>query len=99
MQIFSPACSFSCMRIQCFIVFSAGVYAYITLKDHVTQPVDEIIGELKSLVKKQIAGYAVPEMIQVLWGNLKWLIYRILPEIRTALNKVRFKKNRDALLT
>ena len=43
----------------------AGVYAYVTLKDDVTEPEGQIIQELKDIVKQKIAGYAVPEMIQV----------------------------------
>ena len=43
----------------------AGVYAYVTLKDEITEPEDQIIQELKDIVKQKIAGYAVPEMIQV----------------------------------
>ena len=42
-----------------------GIYAYVTLKDDITEPQDQIIQELKDIVKQKIAGYAVPEMIQV----------------------------------
>ena len=41
------------------------MYAYVTLKDNIAEPVDQIIGELKALVKKQIGGFAAPEMVQV----------------------------------
>ena len=49
------------------IVFESvvGIYAYVTLKDGVETPEEKIISELKAAVKKQIASYAVPEMIQV----------------------------------
>ncbi len=42
-----------------------GVYAFITLKDHVTEPTDQIVQELKATVRQKIAAYAVPEIIQV----------------------------------
>ena len=49
-----------------------GVYAFVTLKEEVSEPIDQIIKELKVTVKEQIAAYAVPEMIQVIpsyvWG-------------------------------
>ena len=44
----------------------SGIYAYVTLKEYdLDETTDEIIDELKGMVRKQIAGYAVPEMIQV----------------------------------
>ena len=48
-----------------FTVHYSGVYAYVTLKDGVTESHDQIRQELKDLVKKNIAGYAVPQIIQV----------------------------------
>jgi hypothetical protein len=42
-----------------------GIYAFVTLKEHVTEPLDQVLSELKHLVKTKIASYAVPEMMQV----------------------------------
>ena len=42
-----------------------GVYAYVTLKEGVKESKEKILEEVKALVKKQIAPYAVPEMTQV----------------------------------
>ena len=42
-----------------------GVYAYIVLKDDCTESYEDIVKDLKALVRKQIAAYAVPELIQV----------------------------------
>ena len=48
------------------LFLSLGVYAYITLKEHdIDETEDEIIRDLQKLVKSKIAGYAVPEMVQV----------------------------------
>ena len=43
----------------------AGVYAYVTLKEGVQESNENIIKELKALVKEQIGSFAVPEMVQV----------------------------------
>ncbi len=53
--------------IVCEFYNVAGIYAYVILKDGVTTPEETIITELRAAVKKQIASYAVPEMIQVLY--------------------------------
>lgn len=42
-----------------------GIYAFIVLKDKVEESVEQIIKELKIMVRSQIAGYAVPEIILV----------------------------------
>ena len=41
------------------------MYAYVTLKENVELAEDDIIVELKTLVKTQIGSFAVPEIIQV----------------------------------
>ena len=55
------------------------MYAYVTLKDHVTEPEEQVIQELRDIVRKKIAGYAVPEMIQVsitlYWSS--WILISI----------------------
>ena len=43
----------------------SGVYAYVTLKEDITEPPEDIIQELKTMVKSHIASYAVPQMVQV----------------------------------
>ncbi len=47
-----------------------GVYAYIVVKESAMDMTHEermkMRNELKSMVKKKISGFAVPEMIQVL---------------------------------
>ncbi|PIK49636.1 putative acetyl-coenzyme A synthetase 2-like, mitochondrial [Apostichopus japonicus] len=45
-----------------------GVYAYVILKDGITDPEDQIIAELKAMTKKKIAGYAVPEVVLITPG-------------------------------
>ncbi|GAB1609719.1 acetyl-coenzyme A synthetase 2-like, mitochondrial isoform X1 [Argonauta hians] len=44
-----------------------GIYAYVVLKDNV-ESVEEIETELKDLVKKQISGFAQPDIIQFVPG-------------------------------
>lgn len=41
-----------------------GIYAYITLK-HDCNVDDNIIADLKMIVRQKIAGYAIPDLIQV----------------------------------
>ncbi|XP_070578293.1 acetyl-coenzyme A synthetase 2-like, mitochondrial [Ptychodera flava] len=69
-----------------------GVYAYITLKEGVTEPEDQIMKELKELVKTQIASYAVPEMIQVAPGLPKTRSGKIM---RRILRKVAANEHGD----
>ncbi|XP_067681216.1 acetyl-coenzyme A synthetase 2-like, mitochondrial [Haliotis asinina] len=45
-----------------------GVYAYVTLKDEVKMSNKEICEQLKNIVKVNIAGYAVPDVILVTPG-------------------------------
>lgn len=41
------------------------MYAFVILKDDVTESDEDIIKELKALVRQKIAAYAVPDIIQV----------------------------------
>ena len=50
---------------ECTDLAAAGVYAYITLKEHVTEPHEQIEAEMRAVVKQKIASYAVPDMMQV----------------------------------
>ena len=47
------------------MLWLTGVYAYVTLKMQLDEEPEQIIDELKSLVRSKIAAYAVPEIIQV----------------------------------
>ena len=40
------------------------MYAYVTLKEHTEDKPEEIKQELRTMVKKSIGGFAVPEIIQ-----------------------------------
>jgi len=66
-----------------------GVYAYITLKEDVTEDPKTIISELKQSVRQQIAGYAVPEMVQIAPGLPKTRSGKIMRRIlrKVAANK------------
>ena len=59
--IFVLDISYSCLQLLCF----AGVYAFVTLKDKVTEKNADILIQLRKLVRNQLAAYAVPEKIQV----------------------------------
>ena len=52
-------------KILLFSITLLGIYAYITLKEDITESEEDIIKQLRALVKKKIAGYAVPEIVQV----------------------------------
>lgn len=52
---------FNCVRCVCW----AGIYAYIILKENVTESEAEIEAEMRALVRKKIAAYAVPDLMQV----------------------------------
>ncbi|XP_071963737.1 acetyl-coenzyme A synthetase 2-like, mitochondrial isoform X2 [Antedon mediterranea] len=58
-----------------------GVYAYVILRDDVTQSHTEIVAELKAGVKKQIASYAVPDYIQITPGLPKTRSGKIMRRI------------------
>ncbi|XP_030854852.1 acetyl-coenzyme A synthetase 2-like, mitochondrial [Strongylocentrotus purpuratus] len=62
-----------------------GVYAYVTLKDDVTESEGDIIKELKALVRQKIAAYAVPDIIQITPGLPKTRSGKIM---RRVLRKV-----------
>ncbi|XP_064623292.1 acetyl-coenzyme A synthetase 2-like, mitochondrial [Lineus longissimus] len=66
-----------------------GVYAFVTLMEDVTEPRDEILKELKDLVKRKIASYAVPEMIQITSGLPKTRSGKIM---RRVLRKIAANK-------
>ena len=76
---------FSTMSFSCTL----GVYAFVILKDGVTDPEDEIIKDLQQLVRTQIGGFAVPQSFLVSWSasNVPWLsvIWDNLPAICTWL--------------
>jgi len=58
-----------------------GVYAFVTLKDHIELSHGEIKKELKAMVKKSIGGFAVPELIQVSPGLPKTRSGKIMRRI------------------
>ncbi|CAH1793084.1 unnamed protein product [Owenia fusiformis] len=66
-----------------------GVYAYVTLMDEIQEPEAQIIQELKEMVKKQIASYAVPEIVQIAPGLPKTRSGKIMRRIlrNVAANK------------
>nr|XP_006822135.1 PREDICTED: acetyl-coenzyme A synthetase 2-like, mitochondrial-like [Saccoglossus kowalevskii] len=70
-----------------------GVYAYVTLKDDIEgEPEEQIMEELKELVRQQIASYAVPEMIQVAPGLPKTRSGKIM---RRILRKIAANEHED----
>ena len=58
-----------------------GVYAYVTLKEGVTQSPDEIVAELRAMVKQSIGGFAVPELVQIAPGLPKTRSGKIMRRI------------------
>lgn len=44
---------------------TSGVYAFVILKDGVTDPEEEIIRDLQQLVRTQIGGFAIPQSFLV----------------------------------
>ncbi len=42
-----------------------GIYAFLTLKETVNESHEEIINDLKRLIKSKIAAYAIPEYFLV----------------------------------
>ena len=57
----------------------SGVYAYVVLKDDILEPVNQIKTELRDIVKRNIASYAVPEMVQVIYLQLQiFFLNRVL---------------------
>ena len=49
----------------CNFFTTSGIYAYVVLKENVTEPESDIIKELKDSVKKNVASFAVPDRVQV----------------------------------
>lgn len=58
-----------------------GVYAFVILKDGITEPDDQIISELKAITRKKIAGYAVPDVVQITAGLPKTRSGKIMRRI------------------
>ena len=52
---------FDTMSLPC----TTGVYAFVILKDGVTDPEEEIIRDLQQLVRTQIGGFAIPQSFLV----------------------------------
>lgn len=50
-------------------LYGEGIYAFMVLKKTVQEDSDQIIGEIKNLVKKNIASYAVPHRLLVKFLN------------------------------
>ena len=42
-----------------------GIFAFLSLKEHVTEPEDKIISKLKILVREEIAAFAIPDYFLV----------------------------------
>lgn len=57
-----------------------GIYAYVVLKESSIESKDQLMDEMKSMVKTKIAGYAVPDYIQVR-SKSSWLT---LPSFHSA---------------
>lgn len=58
-----------------------GVYAYVTLKEGITQDPEEILKELRAMVKSSIGSFAVPELIQISPGLPKTRSGKIMRRI------------------
>ncbi|XP_038075394.1 acetyl-coenzyme A synthetase 2-like, mitochondrial [Patiria miniata] len=58
-----------------------GIYAYIILKDGISESEEDIIKELKQMVRQKIAAYAVPDMIQITPGLPKTRSGKIMRRI------------------
>lgn len=48
-----------------FISTSSGIYAFVILKDGVTDSEEEMAQSLKKLVRKKIGSFAVPQLVMV----------------------------------
>lgn len=72
-----------------------GVYAYVILKEDVTQDEDELKQELKAMVKKAIGSHAVPEMIQISPGLPKTRSGKIMRRILRSIAANRFDQLGD----
>ncbi|XP_022094939.1 acetyl-coenzyme A synthetase 2-like, mitochondrial isoform X2 [Acanthaster planci] len=58
-----------------------GIYAYIILKEGVSESEEDIIKELKQAVRQKIAAYAVPDLIQITPGLPKTRSGKIMRRI------------------
>ena len=47
------------------VVFGSGIYGYVILKDGVCESDEEVIKGLRNIVRMQIGGFAVPEILMV----------------------------------
>ena len=52
-------CTFSAL------LFGSGIYGYVILKDGVSESDEEVIKGLRNIVRSQIGGFAVPEILMV----------------------------------
>ena len=48
-----------------FFLKSSGIYAFVILKDDVSDSDEEMAKSLKQLVKKKIGSFAVPQLVMV----------------------------------
>ena len=48
-----------------FFLTSSGIYAFVILKNDVTESGEEMAQSLKQLVKKKIGSFAVPQLVMV----------------------------------
>ena len=46
-------------------MFGSGIYGYVILKDGVSESDKEVIKGLRNIVRSQIGGFAVPEILMV----------------------------------
>ena len=46
-------------------MFGSGIYGYVILKDGVCESDKEVIKGLRNIVRMQIGGFAVPEILMV----------------------------------
>ncbi|XP_046847707.1 acetyl-coenzyme A synthetase 2-like, mitochondrial [Xenia sp. Carnegie-2017] len=58
-----------------------GIYAYVTLKEGAVIKLEDLVLQLKNLVKKEIGSFAVPEIIQVASGLPKTRSGKIMRRI------------------
>ena len=59
------------VTLLCILLCFTGVYAFITLKEHVTETEEQIKEEMRAHIKKKIAAYAMPDMMQVRYRVLQ----------------------------
>ena len=49
------------------VFYFLGIYAYVVLKDEVMKTEDELMVDLKGMVKKKVSSFAQPDVIVVSW--------------------------------